>query len=91
MAESQANSRAALPVFQICNGTFSFVSPGMLALCTSPIMHLIPPQNFALALFSTSLGTAAIIHVHKKKKKRKTKVTLAYYRKLTLHEINSNR
>ena len=30
------------------------------ATCTSPIMHLICPQNFASALFSVSLGTAVI-------------------------------
>ena len=30
MAESQAYSNAELRVFQICNGTFHFVSPGII-------------------------------------------------------------
>ena len=31
MAESQAYSYAELRVFQICNGTFHFVSPGIIS------------------------------------------------------------
>ena len=91
MAESQANSHAALPVFQICNGTFSFVSPGMI----SPlhISHNAPnsPPKFCISIVFNFSWDGSYNTCTQEKKKRKTKVTLAYYRKLTLHEINSNR
>ena len=68
MAESQAYSYAELRVFQICNGTFHFVSPGIIShLYISQKATNLPSKILHYHCFQFLLGRL----IHRKKMKNK--------------------
>ena len=71
MAESQAYSYAELRVFQICNGTFHFVSPGIIShLYISQKATNLPSKILHQHCFQFLLGRL----IHRKKKNEKQRL-----------------